>query len=262
MAYQTIDFTVAGGIAEITLNRPDQANALNLQMAEELFAAALECATDTAIRAVILSARGKLFCGGGDLAEMHAQGAGQEAHLHKMTAALHAAIVRFAHMDPPLIVAVNGTAGGGGFSLALTGDYVLASDKAKFVSAYTAAGLTPDGSSTFYLAKHIGLLRAKELALTNRMLGAEEALDWGLVTRVVGADALADEARRLADGFAAGPARAFGGVKRLLLTGFSDTMETQLDKEAVSIASMMRTHDGPHGIAALLDKQTPQFRGE
>ena len=165
-------------------------------------------------------------------------------------------------MDAPLIVAVNGVAGGAGFSMALAGDIVLASDRAKFVSAYTASGLSPDGSSTYYIAKHIGLLRAKELVLTNRVLTAQEAMEWGMVTRVVAADDLMDEARGLARDLAQGPTKAFGGAKRLLETAFSESLETQLDKESRTIAAMMRTHDGPHGITSFLTKSKPSYRGE
>ncbi|MEL6946309.1 MAG: enoyl-CoA hydratase-related protein [Pseudomonadota bacterium] len=261
MTFETITFTVGDGIATITLNRPDNANALSERMAEELLAVALECDTNDGIRAVILTGTGKLFCGGGDLEEMHGAGDRQPAHILKMATLLHAAVIRFSTMDAPLIVAVNGTAGGGGFSLALSGDIILASDKAKFVSAYTASGLTPDGASTYFLAKHIGLLRAKELVLTNRVLTADEACAWGLVTRTVPADALQDEARNMARSFADGPTKAYGGAKRLLHTAFGETAETQLDKEAVSIAAMMTTRDGPHGIEAFLNKQKPSFEG-
>lgn len=142
------------------------------------------------------------------------------------------------------------------------GDIILASEKAKFVSAYTASGLTPDGSSTYFLAKHVGLLRAKELVLTNRVLTADEACAWGMVTRVVPAEDLMVEARKLAAQFASGPTKAFGGAKRLLETAYSESLETQLDKETRSIAAMMRTHDGPHGIESFLAKQKPSYRGD
>lgn len=261
MSYETLTFGVADNIATITLNRPDNANALNARMAEEIHEVSIECETNDAIRCVVLTATGKLFCGGGDLAEMDAAGDGQEAHLLKMATLLHAGVIRFAKMDAPLIVAVNGTAGGGGFSLVLAGDYVLSSDRAKFISAYTASALTPDGSSTYFLAKHVGLLRAKELQMTNRMLTADEACDWGMVSRVVPHDDLMDEAMKLARKFATGPTAAYGGVKRLALTAFSGEMEAQLDKESISISSLMRGHDAPHGIRSFLHKKKPDFKG-
>ena len=261
MSYETLTFEVSENIATITLNRPDNANALNAKMAEEIHEVAIACDTNDAIRCVVLTATGKLFCGGGDLAEMDAAGDGQEAHLLKMATLLHAGVIRLAKMDAPLIVAVNGTAGGGGFSLVLAGDYVISSDRAKFVSAYTASALTPDGSSTYFLAKHIGLLRAKELQMTNRVLTAEEARDWGMVSRVVPHDDLMGEAMAMARTFAAGPTAAYGGVKRLALTAFSGEMEAQLDKESISISSLMRGHDAPHGITSFLHKEKPTFKG-
>ena len=237
MAYETLDFEIADGVATITLNRRDNpANALNARMAEEIFEAAVRCAAPE-IRAVIFTATGRMFCGGGDLAEMDAA-PDAHAHLTRMATLLHAGVSRLAHLDAPVVTAVNGTAGGGGFSMALAGDYVIAADGAKFVSAYTASGLTPDGSSTYFLAKHVGLLRAKELVLTNRVLTASEALEWGLVSKVVPAEALMDDARAIAATFAAGPTKAYGGAKRLLDTAFSEGLESQLDRETRSIAEM------------------------
>jgi 2-(1,2-epoxy-1,2-dihydrophenyl)acetyl-CoA isomerase len=262
MTYQTLSLSIDSGIATLTLNRPNDANALNLQMANELLDAATVCSADERVRAVIMTGQGKMFCAGGDLREMNEQGDRCPEHLTRMASAMHGALIRFAHMDAPVIMAVNGIAAGGGFSMALSGDIILASDKAKFVAAYTASGLTPDGSSTHFLAKHIGLLRAKELLLTNRLLTAQEACDWGMVTRVVPADNLMEEARKLAVTFAAGPTRAFGGLKQLLQTAYSDPMETQLERETRSIAQMMRTHDGPHGLNAFLAKEKPRFTGQ
>ncbi|MEM1038543.1 MAG: enoyl-CoA hydratase/isomerase family protein [Pseudomonadota bacterium] len=261
MSFETIRFDIDGSIATITLNRPDNANALNEVMARELFEASLECQTNEAIRCVVLTGTGKMFCAGGDLAEMHGAGEHQDAHVLKMASLLHAAVIRFSTMNPPLIVAVNGTAGGGGFSLALAGDIILSSNKAKFVSAYTASGLTPDGSSTYFLAKHIGLLRAKEMMFSNRVLTADEACNWGLVTRVVDAEALESETAAVARTLADGPTQAYGGVKRLLHNSYGESAESQLDKEALSIAKMMTTRDGPHGIEAFLNKQKPTYEG-
>lgn len=261
MDYETLDFDLSDGIATITLNRKNNsANALNMRLAEEYFDAGIRCG-DPDVRAVIVTATGKMFCGGGDLAEMDAA-PDKHAHLTRLATLMHAGIARFAHNDAPVIMALNGTAGGGGFSLARSGDYVIASEKAKFVSAYTSSGLTPDGSSTYYLAKHVGLLRAKELVFTNRILAADEAQAWGIVNKVVAPEDVLSEAQTVAKQIAAGPTKAFGETKRLLDTAFSDGMETQLDRETRSIAGMMRTEDGPAGIAAFLAKVKPSFRGK
>ena len=261
MNYQTLKYEFSENVATITLNRQDNsANALNAKMTEELLDVGVKCGAPE-VRAVIFTAIGKMFCGGGDLVEMNAV-EDKHTHLTKMATLLHAGLSRFAHIDAPIIMAINGAAGGAGFSLALSGDFVIASDKAKFVSAYTASGLTPDGSSTYYLAKHVGLLRAKELMLTNRVLTASEAQDWGIVNKVVAPENVMMEAKSLAKRLASGPTKAFGGVKQLLNTAFSDGIETQLDHETRSIANMMRTVDGPSGISAFLAKEAPKFKGE
>ena len=261
MNYETLKFDVENHIATITLSRPDNANALNLKMAEELHAVSIICATRSDIRAVLLTGEGKMFCAGGDLNQFKEAGEEKEALLLNMATILHAAVIRFANMDAPLVIAVNGAAGGGGFSLMLAGDIVLASSKAKLVSAYTASGLTPDGSSTYFLAKHIGLLRAKELMFTNRVLSAQEALEWGLVTSVVEPEELTEVARSLVQKLAQGPTKSFGRLKRILQTAFSDPMEAQLEKETQGIAWTMTTHDGPHGLESFLDKKQPVFKG-
>ncbi|MEM8838227.1 MAG: enoyl-CoA hydratase-related protein [Pseudomonadota bacterium] len=261
MSFQTINLTIADQVGTITINRPDNANALNRQMASELHEAAIQLTTDPNVRAILLTATGKMFCAGGDLQEMEDAGGGKETLLTRMASDLHGALIRFAQANQPLVIAVNGTAAGGGFSMALAGDVVIASERAKFVSAYTASGLTPDGSSTYFLAKHVGLLRAKELLLTNRLLTASEAMDWGLVTKVVSPDDLMSEAGKIAKDFAQGPTLAYGNLKRMLTTAYSDTMETQLDRETRSIAGMMRTEDAPNGLSSFLKKETPTFKG-
>ena len=262
MEYSAIKLEIQDNIATITLNRPAEANALDLAMATELHDAAIRCHHDDAVRAVIVTATGKMFCAGGDLKAMETAGDGKGELLTRMATNLHGAVIRFAHMDAPVIIALNGTAAGGGFSLALSGDYVIASEKAKFVSAYTASGLTPDGSSTYFLAKHVGLLRAKELLLTNRVLTAAEAMQWGLVNRVVEPDALMSEAHSLAKTFATGPTKAYGGLKKLLTTAYDAALESQLEKETRGISGMMETYDGPHGIHSFLNKAKPEFTGK
>lgn len=260
MAYETLKFDLDGGIGVITLDRPDAANSLNKAMADELFDVAVRCEAEA--RAVVLTATGDMFCSGGDLKLFNSQGDGLPSFLMQTATVLHSALTRFQYMDAPVVIAVNGTAAGAGFSIALSGDYVIAAEGARFVSAYTASGLTPDGSSTYFIAKHVGLLRAKELVLTNRVLSAQEAVEWGIACKVVPADGLMDEAMELAGRFAKGPTKAYGGAKRLLLSAFNASLESQLDAESRSIVDMARTHDGPHGIDSFANKQKPRFRGE
>lgn len=247
---KTIEFEIIGHVARITLNRPDAGNAFNSDLARELAEAAMACDLDPTIRAVLLSARGKIFCAGGDLNEF--AGFGDEATLRVKQLAddLHKAISIFARMDAPLIVAVNGAAAGAGFSLSITGDIVIAADNAKFTMAYTAVGLSPDGSSTWYLPRLIGLRRAQELALTNRTLSAAEALDWGLVTQVVPATGLEDAALALCNQIATGPRAAQATVKKLLLCSPDNGLEAQMEIEGRAIARAAATPDGIEGVRA------------
>ncbi len=261
MEYRNIRFALADGVATITLDRPDAANAIDLALGRELMHAAIRCAEDPAVRAVLLTGTGKMFCAGGDLKSFAAEGDALPELLKELTTHLHAATSRFARMDAPLIVAVNGTAAGAGFSLAVSGDLVLMAESAKLAMAYTAAGLSPDGSSTWFLPRLIGMRRTQELMLTNRRLSAAEALEWGLVNQVVPDGELAAKASALALQLAAGPTRAFGTVKGLLATSFSESLETQMELESRGIAGMARGADGREGIEAFLAKRQPKFTG-
>src|SRR5262245_40272347 len=204
----TLLYDVKDHIARITLNRPDAANALNLQMALELMHASIRVSEDPEVRAVIITGAGRMFSGGGDLKSFAEQESQLPGHLKEVALYLHAAISRFARMDAPLVVAVNGSAGGAGMSLCLIGDLVLAAESAKFTLAYTRAGLSPDGGSTYFLPRIVGMRRALELALTNRVLTAREAFEWGIVTKVVPDNELLAETQAVAGQLASGATRA------------------------------------------------------
>jgi len=261
MHYENIRFELADGVATITLNRPDAANAIDLALGRELMHAAIRCDEDANVRAVMLTGAGRMFCAGGDLKSFASHGDALPALLKELTTYLHAATSRFARMNAPLVIAVNGTAAGAGFSLAVSGDLVLMAESAALSMAYTAAGLSPDGSSSYFLPRLIGLRRTQELMITNRRLSAAEALAWGLVTQVVPDAELASTAGALARKLAAGPTRAFGEVKGLLASAFTESLETQMELEARGIAAMANTDDGREGIAAFLAKRAPKFSG-
>jgi len=253
-------FRVENNIAHITLNRPDNANALDEALARDLAGAALDCARDPSVRAVILDGAGKMFCGGGDLAAFAAaEDAGRA--LHAVTDHLHVAITHLTRLDAPVIAAVHGSAAGAGLPLACLCDIVIAARSAKFVMAYTRAGLTPDGSSTWFLPRLIGLRRAQEMVLLNRVLSAEEACDWGLITRVVDDGQLADQSYALAEQLAAGPTKAFGTAKRLLIAAATRDLEAQLVAEAYGIGAAADSPDGQEGMHAFLEKRRPKFTG-
>jgi 2-(1,2-epoxy-1,2-dihydrophenyl)acetyl-CoA isomerase len=259
--FENLLFDLSDHVAKITLDRPDAANGIDLALGRDLMRVAIRCDEDPDVRAVLLTGAGKMFCAGGDLKSFASFGDDLPAALKELTTYLHAATSRLARMDAPLVVAVNGAAAGAGMSLAVAGDLVVAAASAKFTMAYTAAGLSPDGSSTYYLPRLIGLRRTQELMFTNRRLSADEALEWGLVNRVVPDEALLDEAGKLAAQLAQGPTRAHGTLKTLLDASFSGTLETQMELEARGIAVMAGTPDGKEGIQAFLEKRRPTFTG-
>lgn len=261
MDFETILFDVSDGVARITLNRPESANGMNKKLLHELMLAAIRCDEDREIRAALLTGTGKMFSAGGDLKAFSAAGDDVSSLALEMTTYIHAAVSRFSRMDAPLIVAVNGTAAGGGLSLAVSGDLVIAAESAKFVMAYTAGGLSPDGSSTYFLPRLIGLRRAQELTFTNRLLSATEALEWGLVTSVVPDDALEQESTALAQKLAQGPTFAHGIVKKLFAESFTNPLETQMELESRGLARTIGSADGREGITAFLEKRKPNFTG-
>ncbi len=263
MPYETIDFEISDNVAWIRLNRPAAFNAVSLKMAHELLDIANLCGSDQRVRAAVLTGTGeRAFCAGGDVTDFAANPERIEILLKEMTAPLHAAVSRFAWMRAPLIAAVNGVAAGAGLSLVAACDLAIAVEGAKFTSAYTQIGLTPDGSSTYFLSRILGRRRAMELYLTNRTLTASEALDWGLVNRVVPADQLMSEVGALAQRLAQGPTEAYGGVKKLLLHAPNDTLESQMERETRMIARSGATADGREGVRAFVEKRKPTFRGE
>ncbi|MFC3231107.1 enoyl-CoA hydratase/isomerase family protein [Marinibaculum pumilum] len=262
MTGRYIDYELRDSVAWITLNRPDQFNALHLEAMRELFEIANRCSSDPAVRVAVLTGAGdKAFCAGGDVADFDVAPAEIAGRLKEMTAYFHMAISRFAWMNAPLIAMVNGVAAGAGLSLMAACDLAVAGDNARFTSAYTRLGFTPDGSSSYFLSRLIGTRRAAELYITNRTLTADEALDWGLVNRVVPAADLAGETAALAAGIADGPTRAFGGVKKLLLMATQDSLESQMERETRQIVEMAQSADGLEGVRAFLDRRKPAFTG-
>jgi 2-(1,2-epoxy-1,2-dihydrophenyl)acetyl-CoA isomerase len=175
------------------------------------------------------------FCAGGDL-KSFAPAPDRGLHIKGVANDLHRAISSFSRMDAVLITAVNGTAAGAGFSIAVTGDLVLAAESASFTMAYTKVGLSPDGSSSYFLPRLIGIAKTKELMLTNRTLSAQDAAQWGLVTEVVPDDQLAARADALAEKMAATCAGSNGSVKALMLSTFNSGLEEQMEFESRLIA--------------------------
>ena len=263
MDLETINFKIENEIAYIELNRPKQYNSLNQTMADDLFKVSLECDDNPKIRSVLMTGSGEdAFCAGGDVISFYKYGNKTSSHLKEVTTTLHGPISRLSRMNAPLIVAVNGVAAGAGFSFVGFADIAIASTNATFVSAYSKIGLTPDGSSTYFLPRIIGTRRYTELILTNRVLSANEALDWGLINKVVDFKDLKDEANNLAKKLASGPTLAFGKLKNLVNNSFLDSLEGQMEYEARMISDSAKTKDGMNGIDAFVNKKKVSFKGE
>ncbi len=260
MDLETIDYSVSGRIAHIRFSEPDRANAVSPQFAKDLRAATLAAHYDDDVRVVLITAEGKVFCAGGDL-KIFAEAGDTLPHLAAdMLVDFHAAIYQMHRMSKPVVAAVGGAAGGAGMSIMCAFDMVVAAENAKFTMGYTRVGMTPDGTSTYFLARHVGLRRALDLTLTNRLLTAGEAEQWGLVNRVVPkgeADAAATE---LAEMLAAGSNFANGNAKRMIYEGFDSSLEESGERESHMITAAMGMADGQEGIKAFAEKRTPDFQ--
>ena len=254
-----IDLERVGAVARITLSRADVGNAIDVPMARAFMEAAIACDEDEAVRCILLTGAGRLFCGGGDVAAFNGAGEALPAFLKEITAYLHSAIARLVRGDKPVVTAVNGAAAGAGVGLALLGDIVIAGASARFTLAYTAIGMSPDGAATWLLPRLVGLRRAQELCLTNRSVKADEAAAMGLITRVVPDEALAQEAADTARDLSLGPTSAFAAVRRLLLASSDNPIETQMELESRSIAAQARTADGREGVSAFAAKRKPVY---
>ena len=262
MSHKLIELEIRNNVAWITINRPKAYNALNLQAMQELLDIANHCGSNNAVRAAVLTGNGdKAFCAGGDVAAFAEDPQRVGLLLKEMTTYLHMAISRFATMNAPLIGSINGIAAGAGLSMVACCDLVYCVDTAKFTSAYSAIGLTPDASSTYYLSRILGMRRTMELYLTNRSLTATEAQDWGLVNQVESKDTLVDTVTEIAEQLAAGPTLAHGKIKHLVHSAFNDSLDSQMEREAHSIVAMSESNDGREGVRAFVEKRQPVFTG-
>ena len=253
---------VAGGVARITLNRPDKLNAFNTQMALDLIEALDRCRDAAAIRAVLLTGAGRGFCAGQDLGDRNPETMAGPPDLGETLEQTYNPIVRrIRALEKPVICAVNGVAAGAGANLAIACDLVLAARSARFIQAFAKIGLIPDSGGTWLLPRLIGEARAKALALTAEPLGAEKAADWGLIWKAVDDDALMDEAGGLAAKLAAGPTVGLGMTKRAIQAAADQPLDPHLDLERDLQREAGRTPDYAEGVAAFLAKRAPQFRG-
>jgi 2-(1,2-epoxy-1,2-dihydrophenyl)acetyl-CoA isomerase len=262
MTYSTMTYAVRDGVAHLRFTQPDRANAVSPAFSADLRAAMIEITFDPAVKAVSVTAEGKVFCAGGDLKLFHEAGEALSAVAAAMLVDFHAAIYTMNTIPKPFVAGVRGAAGGAGLSLMSAFDLVVSGESAKYTMAYTRAGVTPDGTSTYFLARHIGLRRMLDLTLTNRVLSAAEAEAWGLVNRVVPDDEVDSATAALAQQLADGATLATGLAKRIVYQGYELGLADAGELEARTITQVMAGHDAHEGIAAFVEKRAAAFSGE
>jgi 2-(1,2-epoxy-1,2-dihydrophenyl)acetyl-CoA isomerase len=263
--FQTLNLRRDGAAATIELNRPDALNAWNGQLGDDLLSAVRTVAEDDAVRAVVLTGAGRAFSSGADLRDLSERAQRTaEGHLdvrHVLVERYHPIITTVRTMPKPVVAAVNGPAVGIGLSLALAADLVVTSASAYFMLAFVNIGLVPDGGSSLFVPSRVGLARAAEMAMLGERVPAAQALEWGLVNRVVADESFADEVAALRDRLAAGPTRSYAGTKRQLNRWVYAHMEEQLELEAEIQQEMAASGDFAEGVAAFVEKRTPTFGG-
>lgn len=256
----TVTLDVTGGVATITLARPEAGNAMSWELVDTLGHVVDAAIGDESVRVFLIEAQGKNFCVGGDIRSFASE-ADPAAFIGALARRLHESVVKLAEHPAPVVVAAQGASAGAGLSLVAGGDIVLAGRSSSFSMAYTGIGLTADGGATWFLPRLIGLRRTQELAYAGRRLSAADAEAYGLVTRLVDDEALIDEARAVAAKIAAGPTGAFGAVKRLLAETERSSLAEQLDAEAAAIEIAMAGDDAKEGVAAFLARRPPVYKG-
>ena len=258
-AYETIIYEKRGGVALLTMNRPDIMNALEAAMAQELVSAIRSSAADDEIGSIVLTGTGKSFSSGGDLSRLM-QGF-ELLEGRRWLQEGYAQLMELANVKKPVIAAVNGYAVGAGFSLALLCDLIIAADTAKFGMAFIKVGLVPDCGALYFLPRLAGLQKAKELVFTGENIDAAEAHRIGIVNRVVPAAELLQEALKLGQQLAEGPAVALAQAKEILNASDGLSLEQVMELEIYAQSLCFQTEDHKEGAIAFLERRKPAFKG-
>lgn len=260
MSEYSIQLKVMNQVAYVALNRPEVFNSFNREMALSMQAALDQCASDASIRAIVITGNGKAFCAGQDLKEVVSPELNPgfrkilEEHYNPI-------VQRIRTIEKPVIAAVNGVAAGAGANIALACDIVLASEKASFIQAFSKIGLIPDSGGTFFLPRLIGFQRASALAMTGDKVTAEEALQMGMVYKVISEESFETSVQQLAEQLAQMPTKALGLTKRLLNQSLTNDLNTQLALESDLQIEASESHDYNEGVTAFIEKRKPQFKG-
>ncbi|OJU91929.1 MAG: enoyl-CoA hydratase [Burkholderiales bacterium 66-5] len=247
-----------GAIATLTFNRPEALNALDVPMAQAFLAAMRAIASDTSVRAVVLKGAGRAFIAGGDLATLRAN---PTQGMRDLLVPLNEAVLLMHGLDAPVIAQVHGASAGGGLSLMLMCDFVIAAEGTKFNLAYINLGTNCDVGGSWALPRLVGLRHALEIALLGENLDSAEGLRLGLVNRVVPIAELQAAVDAFAARIASGPTKAYGTMRRLMRAGFDNDLATQLQAEAESFEACTRTADLREGLEAFFERRKPLFHG-
>lgn len=253
----------ADGVAHLQLNRPEVSNGMDIDMMKAIHGAVMRCHGDPRVRVVRLSGAGRNFCAGGDVQQFASKGEQLGDFLREVTAYLQIAVGALIRLNAIVVAEVQGyAAGGGGMGLVCAADLAIASDTSKFLAGATRVGMAPDAGASVVLPRLIGLKRAMEVLLTNRVLDAEEAAALGLINRVVPESALGDETEAFCARLAAGAPLAMAATKRLLWNGVGLSVEACLPEEARTVSELSSTADAREGLAAVIGKRKPVFDGK
>jgi 2-(1,2-epoxy-1,2-dihydrophenyl)acetyl-CoA isomerase len=252
---------ISGGIATLRLNDPASMNALSVSMGAEFDAAMDELVADRTVRVLVVTGTGRGFSAGGDVQAFYDQREAPHETMQAVLDGLHGSVSKLLTAPFPTIAAINGVVAGAGMGLAMATDLAVAVDTAVFTMAYTGIGVSPDGSSTFFLPRLVGTRRAMELILTNRVLSAPEALDLGIVNEVIAEDDFDAAIGKLAGRLGKGPTLAYVRARELLMASYGNDPFTQMDAEAAFILAAASTDDFYEGISAFVEKRRPGFTG-
>jgi enoyl-CoA hydratase/carnithine racemase len=261
MTDRRTSLTIDGGLARLRLSRPGGRNGIDRAMVRSMGAHVDQVAADPTVRALLIGADGPAFTVGGDLRYLETELDRLPAELAEMIAGYHRTLARLAELPIPVVVAARGAVAGGGLGLLWCADLALVADDLRIATGFVHLALSGDGGSSWHLPRLVGLRRAQELILGGRVLDAAEALDWGLVTRVVPAAELEEEALRRARALADGPTYCLGRMKRLLLESATNSYPEQLAAEHRAIVACAATEDAREGITAFAGRRPAKYLG-
>ena len=262
MLYEHIEYTVARGVACLTLNRPDSLNSFTAAMHGEVAEVLKAAAEDRAIRAVVITGAGRGFCAGQDLNDRNVA-PGERVDLGESVDQFYNPLIRrITGMEKPVICAVNGVAAGAGANLALACDLVFAAESAKFVESFAMLGLIPDSGGSWHLPRMIGMARAKGMAMLMPKVTAQQAKEWGLIWEVVEDAKLMDTVMALAEHLATQPTRGFAYTKQAFSASMTNTLDEQLELEKTLMSTAGFTDDYAAGVKAFLEKRQPEDKGQ